>query len=85
MKKLSLKKLNLGANNKLQRNQLKAVYGGYNYFCQLTCYDNGSSGIFISGVVSSVGDCNELSPSEREFICNSSGYNTSYITPICNC
>ena len=29
MKKLSLKKLNLEANNMLQRNQLKTVLGGY--------------------------------------------------------
>ena len=48
MKKLSLKKLNLGVNDMLQRNQLKAIYGGYNV--TITCtfpdgtYWQGSSG-----------------------------------------
>ncbi len=44
MKKLSLKKLNLNAGDLLQREQLKAVFGGYEtYSCKLTTY-GGSMG-----------------------------------------
>ncbi|MFI1745055.1 hypothetical protein [Thalassobellus sediminis] len=41
MKKLSLKKLNLGASDMLQRNQLKTVFGGgYGDGYYACCYNN---------------------------------------------
>lgn len=44
MKKLNLKKLNLGADDLLQREQLKSVFGGYGGYGDLNPPSGGGGG-----------------------------------------
>ncbi len=60
MKKLSLKKLNLGVGDLLQRDELKSVFGGYGSQCPgggipCSCV-NGNGGVTV-GCASSVEAC----------------------------
>ncbi|MEP1488878.1 MAG: hypothetical protein ABJK28_10665 [Algibacter sp.] len=76
MKKLSLKKLNLGANDMLQRNQLKTVLGGYGGSGSYECYcKNSDNGAAWFGGVSSCQNCGDWCDNNVP----SSSYYTSWI------
>lgn len=60
MKKLSLKNLSLGANDMLQRNELRTIFGGYGNGCpdgHARCSCSLPDGSVIVGCDSS-GNCN---------------------------
>lgn len=73
MKKLSLKKLNLEANDLIKRNQLKEVFGGYEggyegglWTAKVTCN---------SGSIKTTSSCRTMAwiDSELPHLCTSSG------------
>ncbi len=55
MKKLSLKNLKLEASDRLERNQLKSVFGGYGGTLECRCKNKNGAAWF--GGVSSCDDC----------------------------
>ncbi len=77
MKKLKLKGLELNDREMLERNQLKAVFGGYTYGGDWACGCN--SGVNITGAP----DC---SASTCNWACNNQGgWNGSCVCAGSNC